>query len=135
MRLSFGVQPAPGGGLIKPVKEPKIYRDPDRTKILWLGILVAVVVLAAIVLATMSLNRTMKSTGAFTGKIIAKEFTPEPAQEITVGQGGLQSTRVEGEYKLQVETPDGAKVFNVWVDRTVYEESEVGDDYYVIPSP
>jgi ABC-type phosphate/phosphonate transport system permease subunit len=119
---------------MKPVKEPKIYRDPDRTKILWFGILVALVVLAAIALATMSLNRTMKSTGAFTGKIIAKEFTPEPAQEITVGQGGLQSTRVEGEYKLQVETPDRAKVFNVWVDRTVYEESEVGDDYYVIPS-
>ena len=120
---------------MKPVKEPKVYRDPDRAKILGLGILVAVVVLTAIVLATMSLNRTMKSTGAFTGKIIAKEFTPEPAQEITVGQGGLQSTRVEGDYKLQVETPDGAKVFNVWVDRTVYEESEVGDDYYVIPSP
>jgi hypothetical protein len=34
-----------------------------------------------------------------------------------------------------VETPDGAKVYNVWVDRTVYEEARVGDDYYVIPSP
>jgi hypothetical protein len=90
---------------MEPVKEPKVYRDPDRTKILWIG------------------------------KIIAKEFTPEPAQEITVGQGGLQSTRVEGEYVLQVETPDGAKVYNVWVDRTVYEEARVGDDYYVIPSP
>ncbi|MEX1110768.1 MAG: hypothetical protein WEB31_03095 [Chthoniobacterales bacterium] len=117
------------------MKEPKVYRDPDRTKVLWLGILVATVVLTAIVLATMSLNRTMKSAGAFTGKIIAKEFTPEPTQEITVGRGGLQSTRVEGEYKLQVETPDGAKVFNVWVDRTVYKEVRVGDDYYVIPSP
>ncbi len=80
---------------MEPVKEPKIYRDPERTKILWIGILVALAVLAAIALATMSLNRTMKSTGAFTGKIIAKEFTPEPAQEITVGQGGLQSTRAE----------------------------------------
>jgi hypothetical protein len=135
VRLSFGVQQMPGGVLMEQVKEAKVYRDPDRTKILWLGILLAVAVLAAIALATMSLNRTMKSAGAFTGKIIAKEFTPEPAQEITVGQGGLQSTRVEGEYKLQVETPDGTKVFNVWVDRTVYEESEVGDDYYVIPSP
>ncbi len=120
---------------MEPVKEPKVYRDPQRTKILWTGILVAVVVLAAIALATMSLNRTMKSTGAFTGKIIAKEFTPGPAQEITVGQGGLQSTRVEGEYLLQVETPDGLKVYNVWVDRTVYDEVKVGDDYYVIPSP
>ncbi len=117
------------------VKEPKVYRDPDRTRILWTGILVALVVLAAIAMATLSLNRTMKSTGAFTGKIIAKEFRPEPAREITVGQGGLQSTRVEGEYLLQVETPDGEKVYNVWVDRTVYEEVEVGDDHYVIPTP
>ena len=115
--------------------EPKVYRDPQRTRILWTGIAIAVAVLAAIVLATMSLNRTMKSTGAFTGRIIAKEFTPEPSQEITVGAGGLQSTRVEGEYVLQVETPDGQRVFNVWVDRTVYEEAEVGDDYYVIPTP
>ena len=120
---------------MEPVKEPKVYQDPERTKILWIGIVVALTVLAAIALATMSLNRTMKSTGAFTGKIIAKEFTPEPAQEITVGAGGLQSTRIEGEYLLKVRTPDGSRVFNVWVDRTVYERLEVGDDYYVIPTP
>jgi hypothetical protein len=115
--------------------KPKVYRDPDRGRILLIGILIAVAVLAAIAWATLSLNRTMKSTGAFTGKIIAKEFTPEPAQEISVGSGGLQSTRIEGEYLLKVETPDGSRVFNVWVDRTFYDEAKVGDDYYVIPTP
>ena len=95
--------------------EPKVYRDPERGKILAIGIAIAVLVLVAIALATFSLDRTMKSTGAFTGKIIAKEFTPSPAQEITVGSGGLQSTRIDGEYVLKVETPDGARVFNVWV--------------------
>ena len=115
--------------------KPKVYRDPDRGRILVIGILIAVAVLAAIAWATLSLNRTMKSTGAFTGKIIAKEFTPEPAQEISVGAGGLQSTRIEGEYLLKVETPDGSRVFNVWVDRTFYDEAKVGDDYYVIPTP
>ena len=53
---------------MRAVKEPKIYRDPDRGKILWIGILIALAVLAAIALATMSLNRTMKSAGAFTGE-------------------------------------------------------------------
>ena len=77
----------------------------------------------------------MKSTGAFTGKIIAKEFTAAPSQEITIGAGGLQSTQVDGEYVLKVETPDRSRVFNVWVDRLVYEEYEVGDEYYVIPTP
>ena len=115
--------------------EPKVYRDPERGKILLIGIGIAVLVLAAIALATLSLDRTMKSTGAFTGRIIAKEFTPEPAQEITVGAGGLQSTRIDGEFVLKVETPDGSRVFNVWVDRRVYEEYDVGDDYYVIPTP
>jgi ABC-type phosphate/phosphonate transport system permease subunit len=115
--------------------EPKVYADPDRKRILVLGIVIAVAVLAAIVLATMSLNRTMQSSGAFTGKIIAKEFTPEPAREITIGAGGLRGTDVAGEYLLKVETPDKARVFNVWVDRTVYEELKVGDDYYVIPTP
>ena len=115
--------------------KPKVYRDPDRGRILLIGIVIAVAVLALIAWATLSLDRTMKSTGAFTGKIIAKEFTPEPAQEISVGSGGLQSTRIEGEYLLKVETPDGSRVFNVWVDRTFYDEAKVGDDYYVIPTP
>jgi ABC-type phosphate/phosphonate transport system permease subunit len=114
---------------------PKVYRDPNRRRLLWIGIVIALVVLSAIVLATMSLNRTMQSSGAFTGKIIAKEFTPEPSREITVGRGGLQASEIAGEYLLKVETPDGTRVFNVWVDRTVYEEAKVGDDYYVIPTP
>ncbi len=115
--------------------ESKVYRDPHRARILWGGILVAVLVLGAIVLATMSLDRRMKSSGAFTGQIVAKEFTPAPAQEISVGKGGLQSTTIAGEYLLKVETPDKSRMFNVWVDRTVYEEVKVGDDYYVIPTP
>lgn len=114
---------------------PKVYPDPQRGRILWTGIVIAVVVLAAIVLATVSLNRTMQRAGSFTGKIMVKEFTPAPAQEITVGTGGLQSTRIEGEYLFKVETPDGKRVFNVWVDRLVYEEYKVGDAYYVIPTP
>ncbi|MFM8682779.1 MAG: hypothetical protein ACKOEG_03200 [Chthoniobacterales bacterium] len=91
--------------------------------------------LAAIAMATLSLDRIMKSSGAFTGKIIAKEFTPEPAREITVGAGGLRGTDVAGEFLLKVETPDKSRVFNVWVDQTVYDAHKVGDDYYVIPTP
>ena len=115
--------------------EPKVYTDPQRKKILLTGIVIAVAVLAAIAMATLSLDRIMKSSGAFTGKIIAKEFTPEPAREITVGAGGLRGTDVAGEFLLKVETPDKSRVFNVWVDQTVYDAHKVGDDYYVIPTP
>ncbi|MFM7374730.1 MAG: hypothetical protein ACKO39_06225 [Chthoniobacterales bacterium] len=115
--------------------EPKVYTDPQRKKILLIGIVIAVAVLAAIAMATLSLDRVMKSSGAFTGKIIAKEFTPEPAREITVGAGGLRGTDVAGEFLLKVETPDNSRVFNVWVDQTVYDAHKVGDNYYVIPTP
>ena len=115
--------------------EPKVYVDPQRKRLLLTGIAIAVAVLFVIALATLSLDRSMKSTGAFTGKIIAKEFTPEPAREITVGSGGLHGADVAGEYLLKVETPDKSRVFNVWVDRTVYEALKVGEDYYVVPTP
>jgi hypothetical protein len=124
-----------GAGYCLGWMESKVYRDPHRTRILVGAIVLALAVMAFIVWATLSTDRLTRSSGAFTGRIIAKEFTPEPAQEITVGAGGLQSQRIEGEYLLQVETPDGQRVFNVWVDRRVYEEFEVGDEYYVIPGP
>ncbi len=111
------------------------YRDPQRRKILAGSILVALALLGAIVMATLSLDRTMKSSGAFTGKIIAREFTPEPAREITVGAGGLRGTDVAGQYLLKVENPDRSRVFNVWVDGRDYEKLKVGDDYYVVPTP
>jgi hypothetical protein len=115
--------------------ESKVYRDPHRMRILAGAIFLALVIFGFVFWATFSMDRVTRSGGAFTGRIIAKEFTPEPAQEITVGAGGLQSSRIEGEYLLQVETPDGQRVFNVWVDRTVYEEFAVGDEYYVMPGP
>ncbi|MBU3664826.1 MAG: hypothetical protein FGM15_02970 [Chthoniobacterales bacterium] len=115
--------------------KPKVYRDPHRAKILWGGIILAVVVLGFFVWATLYLDSSNKSSGAFTGKIVAMEFTPQPAQEITVGSGGLQSTRIEGEYLLKVQTPDGSRVFNVWVDKSAYDAVKVGDDYFVVPTP
>lgn len=117
------------------VMESKVYRDPHQARILWGAVLLAVLVIGFVIWATLSMDRVSRSGGAFTGTIIAKEFTPEPAQEITFGQGGLVAQKIEGEYLLKVQTPDGSRVFNVWVDRRVYDEYEVGDRYYVIPSP
>ncbi len=115
--------------------EPKVYTDPHRRRILWTGIVLAVLVLGFIGGATIYTYHTNSSSGAFTGKVVAKEFTPEPAQEITIGRGGVASQRVEGEYLLKVQTPDGSRIFNVWVDKLEYDKFKVGDDYYVVPTP
>lgn len=113
--------------------KPLVYRDPHRKRILWMGIVVALLILGFIAAATLYTFQSSTSSGAFTGKVVAKEFTPEPAQEITIGRGGLASRKVEGEYLLKVQTPDGSRTFNVWVDKTEYDEFNVGDDYYVVP--
>ena len=77
---------------------PKVYPDPQRDRVLWTGIVIAVLVLAAIVLATLSLNRTIQGAGSFTGKIIAKEFTPAPAK--------VQSALLEAMQERQVTLGD-----------------------------
>jgi hypothetical protein len=115
--------------------QSKVYRDPHRARILWGGLLLAVLVIGFIAWATLSLDRVARSGGAFTGTIIGKEFIPEPALEITVGDGGLRSDRIAGEHILQVQSPDGRRVFNVWVERAVFERVDVGDDFFVLPTP
>jgi hypothetical protein len=113
----------------------KTYRDPQRLRLLLGALLVAAVVAGFVLWATLSMDRVTRRSGAFTGTIVAKEFTPGPAQEITFGSGGLVAQKIEGEYLLKVQAPDGSRVFHVWVDRPVYDEYEVGDRYYVVPSP
>ncbi len=102
---------------------------------MWTGIVVAVLVLGFIAGATVYTYNTSMSSGAFTGKVVGKEFTPEPAQEITIGRGGVASRKVEGEFLLKVQTPDGSRTYNVWVDKIEYDRFNVGDDFYVVPTP
>ncbi len=121
--------------MISVMAEPLVYRDPHRKRILWIGILIAVLILGFIATATVYTSKISAKSGAFTGKVIAKEFTPAPAQEITIGRGGLVSQHVEGEYLLKVQRPESPQIFNVWVGKAEYDEFNVGDDYYVVPTP
>jgi hypothetical protein len=67
-------------------------------------------------------------TATLTGSIVAKQFTPAPEQQITVGRQGLKERRSEGEYLLEVRVAsEGGRIFYVPVEKSVYDNKTVGD--------
>jgi hypothetical protein len=71
------------------------------------------------------------------GRIVAKEFVPQPEHRITVGRkGGVDAEDFQGEYILTVEVPtkDGErKPYHVWVDKQRYNALKIGDSFDVGP--
>lgn len=70
------------------------------------------------------------------GTITEKHFTPQPEQQITIGEGGLNVTETKGEYTFIVEVKSregGAKEYTVYVDEERYEAHEIGDLFDVGP--
>ena len=70
------------------------------------------------------------------GVITAKNFEPQPEQQITFGRGGLNKTDTKGEYtfNVQVKNRDGSvKDYIVFVDQTRYEAHDIGDTFDVGP--
>ena len=71
-------------------------------------------------------HRAKRST--LTGIVVEKQFAPAPEQQITVGREGLRERRLDGEYVLKVRVDaENARVFEVPVEKTMFEEKKVGD--------
>jgi len=68
------------------------------------------------------------------GVVVEKEFLPAPEMQITIGQGGFSSRKIEGEHILKVRIDRTGELYNVWVSKKRFEEYKVGDKYLVIPS-
>jgi hypothetical protein len=67
-----------------------------------------------------------------TGKILAKNFTPQPEEQMTVGKGGLDERDVDGIYTMEVKTADG-HVCTVYAEKPIYEGHKVGDELTFLP--
>jgi hypothetical protein len=74
----------------------------------------------------MSQNKQARST-TLTGVITEKQFTPAPEQQISVGGKGLRIKQIDGEYVLKVRAGTEERVFDVPVQKNVYELKSVGD--------
>ncbi|MDB6155326.1 MAG: hypothetical protein JWL90_3779 [Chthoniobacteraceae bacterium] len=74
----------------------------------------------------MSQSKQARST-TLTGVILEKRFTAAPEQQISVGGKGLRIKEIEGEYVLKVRAGVDDRVFEVPVQKNMYELKSVGD--------
>ena len=96
-----------------------------------IAVAAGVVVLAFVLYAVFSLGRQANSSGGVEGVIVSKEFVSRPETQITVGQGGVQSRKLAGDYIFHVRVPqEKGKIYSVYVDPAVYEAHGAGDRYY-----
>ena len=103
----------------------------------WRDTLLAVgtgaVVLAFILYAVISLGRQANSTGGVNGVIVGKEFAARPETQITIGQGGVHSRQLAGDYVFRVRVPqEHNRVYRVSVDPVVYGSHREGDSFYFV---
>ncbi len=108
-----------------PKKSPYVVPSTARRD-LFVGLGLGIVVLAFIIFGVMSMgNRVVGNT--LTGTITAKNFTPAPEEQVTIGKSGVHSRHLDGEYVLEVTVK--GKVYTVWVDKEVYAAKKVGEEF------
>jgi len=64
-----------------------------------------------------------------TGTILAKHFTPQPEEQITIGKSGLSERKLDGEYRFDVRADRDGKTYTVWVDKRDFEARKIGDKF------
>lgn len=111
-------------------KPPLVIPSTSRRDLL-IGVGAGLAVLAFILFAVMNMGGSVTGN-SITGTITAKEFTPAPEDQVTIGKGGVQTRHLDGEYLFKVKA--GEKTYNVWVDKRIYDSKRVGDPF-VFPRP
>lgn len=100
---------------------------------IWIAVIIGVMLVGFLVFGVLSMSKRIASA-SLRGTIVEKEFVPEPQTQITIGRGGVQGRRVQGDYILKVRVASEDRTYNVWVDEKVYEARKVGDDF-MFPRP
>lgn len=113
-------------------KEPRVKPAAPRStarRDLLLGILAGALALGFLAWGIASMSRDV-SGGWIEGVIVAKHFTPQPEEQVTVGKGGLRERTLDGEYTLEVRVGvENGKTYTVWVDKRDFEARKVGDPF------
>jgi len=68
------------------------------------------------------------------GTVTAKVFNPQPERQISIGEDGLQTQDITGQYVLTVSVPQRSgepRIFQVWVNQERFESINVGDPFEV----
>jgi len=102
---------------------------PQRRRDTVISILVASAIMVFLVFGVLEMSKGLRGT---TGVIMEKKFVTAPESQVSVGTSGLQKRDIAGEFFLIVKTPSDEKMYNIRVPQTVYDEQEVGAEYYFV---
>ncbi len=114
---------------------PRTIRQKQPAGLIAVAIAAGVLLLGGIFFATWQSGEKILDA-KMRGIVVNKEFVPAPEEQITIGEGGVRAQDTAGEYILTVRVPgkDGAsKDYNVWLDKTRYDATGIGDSFDVGP--
>lgn len=113
---------------------PRTIKSKNSPRTILAAIGIGVLLMGFIVYAILSSGAGIRDA-RMSGVLVAKEFTPQPERQITLGTTGTLKTKdTDGEYLLTVEVPKvGGKKFTVWVNKRLYDSLKVGDAFDVGP--
>ncbi|XHR28418.1 MAG: hypothetical protein ACFUZC_21185 [Chthoniobacteraceae bacterium] len=103
------------------------YIVPSTARRDWLiGLAAGALFLGAVIYVIMNLSGGL-SGSTLNGTVVAKHFTPQPEDRITIGKRGLDARHSEGEYVLECVAK--GRSYLVTVDKQTYETKAVGDPF------
>ena len=99
-----------------------------------IAVVAGLLLLAFVLWGILHMSQDVSGHSPLTGKILAKHFQPQPEEQVSVGQGGLQEKQIDGIYTMDVRTSDG-RTYTVYVEKPVYESHGPGEDLTFLPPP
>ena len=113
---------------------PRTIKSKNSPRTILAAIGIGILLMGFVVYGTFS-GKSAFRDARMSGVVTAKDFTPQPERQITLGaEGTLQAKDKAGEYRLTVEVPKvGGKKFTVFVNKRDYDLLTVGDPFDVGP--
>ena len=114
----------------KPVNKRLVVPDNSRRETI-IAIVLGILLFVGIIYGIMNMG-TGVAGKTLTGKIVLKEFKPQPEEQITIGKSGVKMKSIDGEYSFEVDVE--GRVYIVWVQKEIYEAKKIGEEF-TFPRP
>lgn len=101
---------------------------------IFIGVAAGLVLLGLVALGIYAMSRRT-SSNRIQGKIISKDFSPQPETQITIGKRGVRTSTLDGDYTLKVHVDSENRTYNVWVDKDTYSRHQIGELFSFLRPP
>jgi hypothetical protein len=93
-----------------------------------IAIVIGILVLAGVGFGVVSMSKPHASENVLVGIVVEKQFTPQKEQQISFSGRKLEGTKeIEGEFVLKVRVEKENRIYDVPVEKWVYEGKQAGD--------